>query len=461
MVRQLPAAAILAIAALIAPATGAATPDENPAIGKITLLNRAAIEQYGQHNLDEAQRLLDQALDLAASAGLLQHPVRARTFVTLGVVTAGGLKRRDVAVRLFRKALQIQPEIQLSAELATPEVQSAFDEAVQGLGAAPKPERPTGDLLVHEPVTAANRGDAITIAVTPDESLQTDRLVLAYRAAGAAAFSRANMQRQADGVFEGIIPPAATDRDRIAYYVEARDADGQVLASRGSLEDPLIIALAVPPVVARAVAVTEATRSPPPEPRLVVGLLAGMGAGWVSGTGEVTGYPSGAAGAAWSRLGHLAPEVGVFVTPRLLIAIQGRLQLVTGGSEYRPPEGPSSQCGGDGVCSPARGAFAGFAKAAWFFSGPRRALRPYASLSIGGGLVRHLVPLPGTTDCGPSRDQSCRDTLAMGPLLGGAGLGFHYRIAAPLHIVVAVEGLVGAPKVQAHLDVNAGLALLF
>ena len=58
--------------------------------------------------------------------------------MTLGVVSAGGLKRRDVAVRLFRKALQIQPEVMLSPELATPEVQAAFDEAVRGLGTEPR-----------------------------------------------------------------------------------------------------------------------------------------------------------------------------------------------------------------------------------------------------------------------------------------------------------------------------------
>src|SRR5882724_9102123 len=143
----------------------AATGDENAAIGKITLLNRQAIEEYRKLNFDEAQRLLDQALDLAAGAGLTQHPVRARTYVTLGVVTAGGLKRRDVAVRLFRKALQIQPEIQLSAELATPEVEAAFDEAVRGLASEPRVERLPSELLVHEPVTAGTRADPITIAV--------------------------------------------------------------------------------------------------------------------------------------------------------------------------------------------------------------------------------------------------------------------------------------------------------
>src|SRR5262245_53480815 len=202
MLRRLPAVAVIVLVLSCFPVAGPALAagDENAAIGKITLLNRQAIEEYRKLNFDEAQRLLDQALELAINAGLTQHPVRARTYVTLGVVTAGGLKRQDVAVRLFRKALQIQPEIQLSKELATPEVQAAFNEAVQGLASEPKLERSPSELLVHDPVTTATRGDAITVAATPDESLQADRLMLIYRAAGVAAFARANMQKQVDGV---------------------------------------------------------------------------------------------------------------------------------------------------------------------------------------------------------------------------------------------------------------------
>src|SRR6266700_4896691 len=249
--RRIVLAVALAGAAILVPPAArdarAAAADENAAIGKITLLNRQAIEEYRRLNFDEAQRLLDQALDLAVSAGLSQHPVRARTYATLAVVTAGGLKRRDVAVRLFRKALQIQPEIQLSAELASPEVQVAFDEAVQTLGREPKVERQAGELLVHEPVTKGNRGEPITIAVTPDDALHTDRLVLAYRPAGAATFSKVRMQKQSDGVFEAAIPVPATAGAEVAYYVEARDLDDKLVAGRGSPIAPLMIALAPGP----------------------------------------------------------------------------------------------------------------------------------------------------------------------------------------------------------------------
>jgi hypothetical protein len=453
----------------------AAAGDENAAIGKITLLNRQAIEEYRKLNFDEAQRLLDQALDLAAGAGLTQHPVRARTYVTLAVVTAGGLKRRDVAVRLFRKALQIQPEIQLSAELASPDVQVAFDEAVQSLGNEPKVERLASEMLVHDPVTKGNRGDAITIAVTPDDALHADRLVLAYRPEGASSFSKVRMQRQSDGVFEGSIPPPATAGGQVAYYVEARDLDDKLVAGRGSPIAPLVIALVWGPSGGassgggnESAAAADATASARAAEagaeagdRWVLALLVGSGGGWSRGSGEATGYAIAGSKLGWSRLGHLAPQIGYLATRHLLLSAWGRFQLVRGADAYATPGG-SVQCGGDGRCNAATGAFAGGISAAWLFGSRDSAVRPYVSLSAGAGFARQVVTIDATAaDCGSDRRLStCRDTAAVGPALGGPGLGMHVRLSRSTHLVLSLQSLFGAPKFTVDIDANLGLALV-
>ncbi len=495
--RPLACAALLWLIGSIAPgasplregAAYAASGEENAAIGKITLLNREAIEEYRKLNFDEAQRLLDQALDLAANAGLTQHPLRARTYVTLGVVTAGGLKRRDVAVRLFRKALQIQPEIQLSPELATPDVQAAFDEAVRGLGNEPRVERLPGELLVHEPVVAGTRGDPITIAVTPDEGLHAERVMLAYRAAGSSAFSKVKMQRQSDGVFEAIIPAPATAGSDVAYYIEARDLDDKLVAARGSPIAPMMIALAprppgaspapvdtapsdaatessaasAAPEAGPAVAVSRAAASPArAEPRFLVALLAGSGGGWASGTAEASGYPLRGTKLGWSTLGQLVPQVGYLVSSRFMVSAWGRFQLVRGAGDYRTPAG-SAQCGGDGTCSAARGAFAGFVSATWFSGGGGDAFRPYLSLSAGGGRIRQVVHVAsGNGDCGADRQQAtCTDTAALGPFLAGPGIGFHVRLARAARLIVTVQSIFGAPRFAADIDADAGIAIVF
>ena len=470
----------------------AATAEENAAVGKIALLNREAIEEYRKLNFDEAQRLLDQALDLAANAGLTQHPIRARTYVTLGVVSAGGLKRRDVAVRLFRKALQIQPEVMLSPELATPAVQAAFDEAVRGLGNEPRVDGLPSELLVHEPVTAGMRGEPITIAVTPDEGLHAERVMLAYRAAGASAFSKIKMQKQSDGVFEAIIPAPATAGSGVAYYIEARDLDDKLVALRGSPIAPMVIALAPrpakanslaadrapaatgaggadgdsasePPAAAPLAAVSRASAAPPrAQPRLLVALLAGSGGGWSRGTAETSGYPLGGTKLGWSTLGQIVPQVGYLFSPRFMVSAWGRFQLVRGAGDYHTPAG-SMQCGGDGTCTVARGAFAGFVSATWFSAADDDAFRPFLSLSVGGGQIRQVVHVTsGNGDCGADRQQAtCADTAALGPVLAGPGIGFHVRLARAVRLMLAVQSIFGAPRFAADIDADLGIGMTF
>ena len=67
---------------------------------------------------------------MCASAGLDKHPIRARTHIHFGIVAIVGFKQREVGIKQFRKALEVQPDIKLTKQLATPELQDAFEEAV-------------------------------------------------------------------------------------------------------------------------------------------------------------------------------------------------------------------------------------------------------------------------------------------------------------------------------------------
>src|SRR5215471_1977407 len=363
----------------------AAEGSEDAAVGKITLLNRNAMEEYQNLNFDEAQRLLKEALELATRSGLSQHPIRARTYLNLGIVTLVGLQQRDAAIRYFRKALQIEPEIKLNRTQASPEIRQAFDEAVQGLGSQPA-DLPAEELLMHDPVRSGVRGQPVTIGVFPNEELALASLVLLYRPAGAAGFTEVKMQRDAGGAFHGVIPAEATGGPDIAYYVVANRPDGRQIAARGSATTPFVVALSgAGSAAAQTVAVAGPQGPGAGERRLAFALMVGTGGGWVGGTAEVTRADVPSSTFAWARLGHVAADVGYWATPQLLVGVGVRLQLVTGSNEYHLPEMPPpvNECGGDGVCSPARGAVAGFARAAWFFRSPEQRFRPYASLAVG------------------------------------------------------------------------------
>src|SRR5215831_136592 len=113
-----------------AAAPGTAAAQDQAAVNKVTNLNKKAIDAYNKQDYETARELLKQALELCASAGLDKHPIRARTHIHFGIVAIVGFNQREVGLKQFRKALDVQPDIKLTKSLATPDLQDAFEEAV-------------------------------------------------------------------------------------------------------------------------------------------------------------------------------------------------------------------------------------------------------------------------------------------------------------------------------------------
>src|SRR4051812_23357799 len=109
---------------------GVAAAQDQAAVSKVTNLNKKAIDAYNKQDYESARALLKEALELCASAGLDKHAIRARTHIHFGIVAIVGFKQREVGLKQFRKALDVQPDIKLTKTLATPELQDAFEEAV-------------------------------------------------------------------------------------------------------------------------------------------------------------------------------------------------------------------------------------------------------------------------------------------------------------------------------------------
>ncbi|HVV49598.1 MAG TPA: tetratricopeptide repeat protein, partial [Polyangia bacterium] len=194
------------IVALLLPRAARAEDRDAATVGKITLLNRKAVDAYQHLEFETAVRLLNEALEVSERAGLTMHPIRARTFMTLGIVTLGGYKQRDQAIKYFHKALQIQPEVRLSPGLANPEIQAAFDEAIATLGTGTSDEMPPEKALVHEPVRVGQAGRAVPITVVPDKDLGASAIVLRYRPVAAPAFIDLPMEKDPSGTYVGAIP---------------------------------------------------------------------------------------------------------------------------------------------------------------------------------------------------------------------------------------------------------------
>ena len=126
------AAGTVAFALLWLTASTAEAADAEASLAKITDLNREGLRLFTDLEFGPARKKLKQALDLCESAKLVDHPIKARTHVHLGAVLIVGFNQHELGVRQFEKALAISPQIALTGDIATPELEKAFDEARKG-----------------------------------------------------------------------------------------------------------------------------------------------------------------------------------------------------------------------------------------------------------------------------------------------------------------------------------------
>jgi len=462
--------ATVALCALAAAAPARAD-DDPAAVEKVTKLNKKAVDAYQDLNFEEARKILRTAIDQCQQSGLDKHPVTARTYVHLGIVTFLGFKQRDEAIKQFRKALGIQPDIKLDKILATPEVQEVYDEAVsqqeQEAAAAKKPpptEAKSGAAIEHEPVTKSPQGSPITIRAKVDPSLGAKKVVLSFSADGADDFAEKDMKEDPEGSgnYSAEIPSSATQGGRVDYFIEAVGDEDKTLAVKGSANESLKIAMLGAngqPII------PSGGKKPKPEkpagsednPTWFFGLSVGTGVGWTTGNGEIfSGDKVNPPGFAMAKLMHFAPEVGYYLSPELLLSVQLRFQLVSGATTYQTA--PSDLgCGDDHKCEPGTYAFAGFARASYFFG--EGDFRTYVAGNLGAGTIRHVIGFNSQPHCGPMMNTTCIDTVASGPIFVGAGAGIAYNVSPAFVLLAGTNGVLGFTKFTFNVDLNLGVAV--
>jgi len=381
-------------------ASNAGAQPEVSVLAQVLELNRKALNDYDNLNFDEARAGLKEALALCDRHALGSHPVRARTYVSLGVVLlAADAAHPEVAIAHFRRALQIQPDVQLPVRVANPEVTQAFAEAKRA-GASPARANPPSEPAALEPSSAA----------------------------APSADSPATEEAGTSPPVATLVPapsPKTTGPADVAVEEEEQEGEDEEAEDGG--------------------------------PRWLFAMGVGSGFGWVSGNGEVNSDQPLPSGFQPSSMVHLSPEVGYFLRPNLALSLQGRFQLISGTTPERSPK--VTGCGGDGLCSPSKGATAIFAKATFFFGSG--ALRPFVAATLGVGQIRHVVSLPAHNDCGadPAHPVACVDTAAAGPIFFGPGGGVMIDLASHFALALGANALLGVSAFTAHIDVSGGLVV--
>ena len=113
-------AALLTILSAAATWATLAKAEDADSVQKVVELNKKALAAFANLDVEEATKLLKQALEICGTAQLEKHPAAARTHVHLGAVYVAGLKQRDQGMEEFKKALRIDPTIKVTKALLNP-----------------------------------------------------------------------------------------------------------------------------------------------------------------------------------------------------------------------------------------------------------------------------------------------------------------------------------------------------
>ncbi len=281
------AAAAALASALLAPSTASA--QDQAVIDKLVQMNKKALDDYDTLDWDSAKKRLLDALMTGKKAGLDNHPVLARTYIHLGAVYITGFKDRQKGLQSFGRALDIDPNIQLSKGIESPEVSAAFQEAQRSHGgggaAAPadagrKKKRPVMDsdgesAAAPPPRPAARRRPSSSDddeggepdlpahinaldCPTPDEAiiekplllrcavasnLPVANVVLMYRAPGKEGYTEMAMTKSPKGWLQAKLPKKAVTGKSIQFYFEGRNGDGKPVVANGGADSPNIVLL--------------------------------------------------------------------------------------------------------------------------------------------------------------------------------------------------------------------------
>lgn len=436
-----------------------------------------AMQNYDNLEYDIARKLLTEALAIAKRSKLDADPVVAKVHINLAVVYFAGLNQPESAKLEFLSAVQIDPKIQIDAAYRRADMAKMLDEARsevgpdagggngQGQAGGPPPPPAGGNApaepavdctsiagLVHTVVETAPGGKALTLVAHLGDEVEAASMVLQYRAQGADDFTSVAMTK-AGCTYRGVLPATALRGSVLHYYIAAQDAAGKTVMSSGSRGAPNLIEVTAP--VAGADGEDPNSRPSAPSPGTQRAKKVFLAVGVASGVGAVTGNTE----AADSKItcespitvcfapGLLTalPELGIYLSPRTSLSLVARLGWPVG-----------ANFPGHATMAPA-----GFVRLRRTFAANGAGLG--FSAALGGGAIRNVVTIQDTA-AGANKD-----TVAMGPLLVGAGLGYTTNPASTVRFfadvtatgAIPVVDTLGSAKMTFGVQFDLALGLAF
>lgn len=234
-------------------ATALAAPAKDEAAEKT--LKDAMENDYFETRFDKAEQKLRAALDACGKG--CSEAMKAKLHVALGTVLAGGRKELDDAQEAFVEALKLDPTAAPNPDLASAQVQFAYEKAKAELKIGGSPaatassavHRPPAEQRVHTPLP-------IYFEMMPDAIGSVRKVTGSYAGTATGAFTPMDFRKLGDRGYGAEIPCDEVSKEgEITYFITVLGEGDKVLATIGSRSDPIRVPI-------RAAITSEAPRWP-------------------------------------------------------------------------------------------------------------------------------------------------------------------------------------------------------
>lgn len=222
---------------LLAGATAGAAPAKDEAAQKA--LDDAMGGDYFETRFDKAEQKLRAAIEACGKG--CSEPMKAKLYAALGTVLAGGKKELEDAEDVFVEALQLDPAAAPDPDLASAQVQFAYEKAKARLhiGASPAAtassavHKPPAEQRVHTPVP-------IYFEVMPDVIASVRKVTGSYAGTATGTFTPLDFRKLGERGWGAEIPCDEVPKEGEAtYFVTVLGEGDKVLATLGSRSDPI------------------------------------------------------------------------------------------------------------------------------------------------------------------------------------------------------------------------------
>ncbi|MEZ4298800.1 MAG: hypothetical protein R3B70_27870 [Polyangiaceae bacterium] len=253
--RRRPASLVVPVALLAIFAAGAASAAPAKDAEAEKALKLAMESDYFETRFDKAEERLRAAIESCGKG--CSEGMKAKLYVALGTVLAGGRKELEDAQDAFVSALKLDPTVAPDPDLASAQVQFAFEKAKAELKLGPM-AAVTAPSTVHKPPVEQRVHTAVPIyfEVMPDLLSSVRKVTGSYAGSGSDTFVPLDFRKLGERGYGAEVPCDEVIKEgELQYFVTVLGEGDKVIATIGSRTEPMHVPI-------RAAITSEAPRWP-------------------------------------------------------------------------------------------------------------------------------------------------------------------------------------------------------